>query len=185
MLEAALARLAADDVTPHNARSLTGKAVRGVARPVVFSVLIILLVYLPLLTLEGVEGKMFRPMATTMALALGGSLVFALVVFPAGAVALLKPPKRPGHHGVLARLEAPYARVVAWAVRQRVALAVAAVAMLVATAPVAMGLGADFVPRIDEGDIVVAARRIPSISMGEARRLNLAAERVSSASRRW
>ncbi len=178
MLEAALARLAADDVTPHNARSLTGEAVRGVARPVVFSVLIILLVYLPLLTLEGVEGKMFRPMATTMALALGGSLVFALVVFPAGAVALLKPPKRPGHHGVLARLEAPYARVVAWAVRQRVALAVAAVAMLVATAPVAMGLGADFVPRIDEGDIVVAARRIPSISMGEARRLDLAAERV-------
>ena len=178
MLEAALARLAADDVTPHNARMLTGEAVRGVARPVVFSVLIILLVYLPLLTLEGVEGKMFRPMATTMALALGGSLVFALVVFPAGAVALLRPPKVPGHHGVLARLEAPYARVVAWAVRQRVALAVVAAAMLVATVPVAAGLGADFVPRIDEGDIVVAARRIPSISMGEARRLDLAAERV-------
>lgn len=178
MLEAALARLAADDVTPHNARMLTGEAVRGVARPVVFSVLIILLVYLPLLTLEGVEGKMFRPMATTMALALGGSLVFALVVFPAGAVALLRPPKVRGHHGVLARLEAPYARVVAWAVRQRVALAVVAAAMLVATVPVAAGLGADFVPRIDEGDIVVAARRIPSISMGEARRLDLAAERV-------
>jgi cobalt-zinc-cadmium resistance protein CzcA len=51
---------------------------------VVFSVAIILLVYLPLLSLQGVEGKMFRPMAATMALALGGSLVFALVVFPAG-----------------------------------------------------------------------------------------------------
>jgi cobalt-zinc-cadmium resistance protein CzcA len=178
MLEAALARLAAEDVTQHNFRRLTGEAVRQVARPVVFSVLIILLVYLPLLTLEGVEGKMFRPMATTMALALGGSLVFALVIFPAGAVTLLKPPKVKGHHGVLARLEAPYARVVAWAVRQRAVLAAVAVALLVATMPVASGLGADFVPRIDEGDIVVAARRIPSISMGEARRLDLATERV-------
>jgi cobalt-zinc-cadmium resistance protein CzcA len=117
-------------------------------------------------------------MATTMALALGGSLVFALVIFPAGAVTLLKPPKVKGHHGVLARLEAPYARVVAWAVRQRAVLAAVAVALLVATMPVASGLGADFVPRIDEGDIVVAARRIPSISMGEARRLDLATERV-------
>jgi cobalt-zinc-cadmium resistance protein CzcA len=178
MLEAALARLAAEDVTQHNFRRLTGEAVRQVARPVVFSVLIILLVYLPLLTLEGVEGKMFRPMATTMALALGGSLVVALVIFPAGAVTLLKPPKVKGHHGVLARLEAPYARVVAWAVRQRAVLAAVAVALLVATMPVASGLGADFVPRIDEGDIVVAARRIPSISMGEARRLDLATERV-------
>ena len=178
MLEAALARLAAEDVTQHNYRRLTGEAVRQVARPVVFSVLIILLVYLPLLTLEGVEGKMFRPMATTMALALGGSLVFALVIFPAGAVALLKPPKVKGHHGVLARLEAPYARLVAWAVRRRGVLAAVAVAMLVATMPIASQLGADFVPRIDEGDIVVAARRMPSISMSEARRLDLATERV-------
>lgn len=178
MLEAALARLAAEDVTQHNYRRLTGEAVRQVARPVVFSVLIILLVYLPLLTLEGVEGKMFRPMATTMALALGGSLVFALVIFPAGAVALLKPPKVKGHHGVLARLEAPYARLVTWAVRRRGVLAAVAVAMLVATMPIASQLGADFVPRIDEGDIVVAARRMPSISMSEARRLDLATERV-------
>ncbi len=178
MLEAVLARLAADDVTERNYRKLAAEAVRGVARPVVFSVLIILLVYLPLLALEGVEGKMFRPMATTMALALGGSLVFSLLVFPASAVALLKPPKVKGHHGVLARLEAPYARLVTWAVRRRAPLLAVAVAMLVATMPLAAGLGADFVPRIDEGDIVVAARRIPSISMAEARRLDLATERV-------
>ncbi len=178
MLEAALARLAAEDVTQQNYRRLTAEAVRQVARPVVFSVLIILLVYLPLLTLEGVEGKMFRPMATTMALALGGSLVFALAVFPAASVTFLKPPKRKGHHGPFARLEGPYARLVAWAVDRRAALTAVAVAMLVATGPVAMKLGADFVPRIDEGDIVVAVRRIPSISMTEARRLDLATERV-------
>ena len=178
MLEAALARLALADITRENYRDAVAASVRQVARPVVFSVLIILLVYLPLLALEGTEGKMFRPMATTMSLALGGSIVFALVVFPAGAVTFLRPPRSPGHHGLLARLEAPYARAVAWAVRRRAALLVVAVTLLVATAPVAARLGADFVPRIDEGDIVVAIRRIPSIGFTEARRLDLATERV-------
>jgi cobalt-zinc-cadmium resistance protein CzcA len=154
------------------------EAVRRVARPVVFSVVIILLVYLPLLTLEGVEGKMFRPMATTMALALFGSVVFALVVFPAAAVTFLRPPKKPGHHGLLARLAPPYARAVAWVVRRPATLLLVSVAALVAVVPLAGGLGADFVPRIDEGDIVVAVRRIPSISLSEARRLDLETERV-------
>ncbi len=178
MLEAALARLALQDITQKNYRDAVADAVRRVARPVVFSVLIILLVYLPLLSLEGTEGKMFRPMATTMALALGGSVVFALVVFPAGAVTFLRPPKKPGSHGLLHRLERPYSRAVTWAVRQRTALFIAAIAGLALTMPIAAGLGADFVPRIDEGDIVVAIRRIPSIGFAEARRLDLAAERV-------
>jgi cobalt-zinc-cadmium resistance protein CzcA len=178
MLEAALARLALHDINQQNYREAIAASVRQVARPVVFSVLIILLVYLPLLSLEGTEGKMFRPMATTMALALGGSIVFALVVFPAGAVTFLRPPKKPGSHGLLHHLEAPYARGVAWAVKQRRALFIAALAGLALTVPVAGGLGADFVPRIDEGDIVVAIRRIPSIGFAEARRLDLATERV-------
>lgn len=178
MLEAALARLALADITRENYRDAVEQSVLRVARPVVFSVLIILLVYLPLLALEGTEGKMFRPMATTMSLALGGSIVFALVVFPAGAVTFLRPPKKAGHHGLLFRLEAPYERAVAWALHRRVAVLAVAVTLLVATGPVAAGLGADFVPRIDEGDIVVAIRRIPSIGFTEARRLDLATERV-------
>jgi cobalt-zinc-cadmium resistance protein CzcA len=178
MLEAVIARLALENITKDNAPRAIADAIRGVARPVVFSVTIVLLVYLPLLALQGVEGKMFRPMAITMALALGGSLVFALLVFPAGAVTFLRPPKEPGHHGLLARLEAPYGRAVAWAIRARGALLLGACALLVAVAPVAAGLGADFVPRIDEGDIYVTIRRIPSIGITEARRLDLEAERV-------
>ena len=178
MLEAAVARLALRDVTAENHHALVAGAVRGVTRPVVFSVAIILLVYLPLLSLRGVEGKMFQPMAATMALALGGSLVFALLVFPAGAVTFLKPPREPGHHGVLARLERPYRRAVEWALRQRASLVLAALALLIAVVPIGAGLGADFVPRIDEGDIYVAIRRIPSIGITEARRLDLEAERV-------
>lgn len=178
MLEACIAKLAMDKVTAENARWTVSAAVRGVTRPVVFSVAIILLVYLPLLSLQGVEGKMFKPMAATMALALGGSLVFALVVFPAGAVTFLKPPKKPGHHGLLSKLEAPYRRAVAVAVRRRVPLLVGAVALLGLTLPVAGTLGADFVPRIDEGDMNLAIRRMPSIGIREARRLDTEAERV-------
>ena len=177
LLEAVLARLALADFTEQNRLAVIEGAMKRVARPVMFSVAIILLVYLPLLTLEGVEGKMFRPMAITMALALGGALVFSLVVFPAGAAVLLRPPKK-AHSGWLSRLEKPYAALVGWAVAQRTVLIVVAVAALIAVVPVAMKLGADFVPRIDEGDIVVAARRLPSVGFSEARRLDLATENV-------
>lgn len=186
MAEAVIAKLAIQHVTEENRVSKIADALRQVARPVVFSVVIILLVYLPLLTLEGQEGKMFRPMATTMGLALAGSVIFALVVFPAGAVAFLRPPKRkPGHepgggheHGLLGKLEGPYRRAVRWAIRNRVSTIGVALGMGVATIPVAGSLGADFIPRIDEGDIVVAIRRIPSIGLSEARRLDLEAQRV-------
>ncbi len=151
-------------------------SLRQVARPVVFSVSIILLVYIPLLTLQGTEGKMFRPMATTMALALFGSVLFSLFTFPAGAALLLRPSKH-GHSG-LARLDQPYERLVRWAIAKRYALVAGASALLLLTVPVGASLGADFVPRIDEGDIVVAIRRIPSIGLSEARALDLAAQRV-------
>ncbi|MFO0630036.1 MAG: CusA/CzcA family heavy metal efflux RND transporter [Polyangiales bacterium] len=178
MLEACIARLALHGITPQNARASVAGAVRGVTRPVVFSVAIILLVYLPLLSLQDVEGKMFRPMAATMAMALGGSLVFALMVFPAAAVTFLKPPKEAGHHGLLHRLTEPYRRGVRLAVRHRAPLLAGAISLLLGVLPVAASLGADFVPRIDEGDIVVAIRRLPSIGISEARRLDLAAGRV-------
>ncbi|MEY4511025.1 MAG: hypothetical protein RLZZ450_3147 [Pseudomonadota bacterium] len=176
MAEALIARLALHHVTAENRLETITEGLRQVTRPVVFSVLIILLVYVPLLTLEGTEGKMFRPMATTMALALFGSVIFSLFTFPAGAALLLKPG---GHEaGWLAKLDAPYARLVQWALAKRYALVGGASALLIATFPVGASLGADFVPRIDEGDIVVAIRRIPSIGMAEARTLDLATQKV-------
>ncbi|MBL8679755.1 MAG: efflux RND transporter permease subunit [Myxococcales bacterium] len=182
MLEAAIAAIAArasDD--PDAVREDVRAAVQRVARPVVFAVAIILLVYLPLLSLRGVEGKMFRPMAATMALALGGSLVFALVVFPAAAVTFLGPKTVKGHHehedvGRPGR----YTRLVQWILGRRVWVLLACSALALSIVPVAGKLGADFVPRIDEGDVYVRIRRIPSIGPTEARRLDLAAERVLS-----
>ncbi|MBL8949136.1 MAG: efflux RND transporter permease subunit, partial [Myxococcaceae bacterium] len=146
-------------------------------RPVAFAVAIIMLVYLPLLTLEGVEGKMFRPMALTMALALLGALIYAVVFFPAVLVFLV-PPKQ--HHGPrwMDWVADRYAQAIHGIIRhRRVIIGVSAVA-LVFVGWRFLKTGAEFVPRIFEGDIVVTIRRAPSISLAQARELDLATEKV-------
>ncbi|MDP3278794.1 MAG: CusA/CzcA family heavy metal efflux RND transporter [Deltaproteobacteria bacterium] len=179
MLEAVIAALAArtsDD--PAEVRATVHKALLRVAKPVVFAVAIILLVYLPLLSLRGVEGKMFRPMAATMALALTGSLVFALAVFPAAAVTFLGPSTVRGHQHHDANRPGRYQRLVTWVLGRRLWILLASMALALSVIPLANTLGADFVPRIDEGDVYVRIRRIPSVGPTEARRLDLAAETV-------
>jgi cobalt-zinc-cadmium resistance protein CzcA len=176
MVEAVIARFALEQgMKGTSSVETVREALVRVARPVVFSVLIILLVYLPLLTLEGVEGKMFRPMAATMGLALFGSVIFALVVFPAASAAFLS---AKGVHHHAGKLEERYRAAVRWSIERRTQLMGASVVALALTAPVLGSLGADFVPRIDEGDIVVAVRRVPSIGLSEARRLDLDVQRV-------
>jgi heavy metal efflux system protein len=176
MAEAVIARLALEHVDERRRIPVVGDALRQVTRPVVFSVSIILLVYIPLLTLEGTEGKMFRPMAMTMALALFGSVLFSLFVFPAGTAAFVKG----GSHeaGFLAKLDAPYERLLHWALDKRYVLIGVAISALFAVVPVAGSLGADFVPRITEGDIIAAVRHIPSIGISQVRELDLATQKV-------
>ncbi len=149
----------------------------SVARPVAFSVAIIMLVYLPLLSLSGIEGKMFRPMAITMACALLGALIYAILFFPALLALLVPPPK--GHGPAwLEWLAARYARALDWAAPRTTWLLGAAALGLCASFVLLAQAGADFVPRIDEGDVVVTIRRAPSISLAQARELDLAAEKV-------
>lgn len=147
------------------------------ARPVAFSVAIIMLVYIPLLTLEGVEGKMFRPMALTMACALFGSLVYGLLFFPAVMVAIVPPARGHGPRWIDAIVRG-YSRWAPAVVRYRWLTLGASVAFLALSALAFAGQGAEFVPRIFEGDAVLAIRRPPSIGLSEAERLDLAAERV-------
>src|SRR5262249_45260151 len=141
---------------------------------------IILLVYLPLMALEGVEGRMFRPMAITVALALFGALAFTLTMFPALAAYVLRAPAH-AHDpdaGVWGRLRRGYGRVLALALgapRRTLGLALAA---LLAACASAATLGAEFVPRLDEGELSLDIKRVPSISISEAQRLGLQVERV-------
>ncbi len=148
-----------------------------VVKPVAFAVAIIMLVYVPLLTLEGVEGKMFRPMAITMACALFGGLVYSVVFFPALIVLAVAPPNAHGP-AWLERIAERYEALVPSVVRLRRRMIGASIAAFVGVGVLFMKSGAVFVPRIFEGDCVLAMQRAPSISLEEARRLDLLAEKV-------
>lgn len=155
---------------------------REVARPVFFAVLIITLVYFPILALAGTEGKMFRPMAITVIFALLGSLLVAMTVIPVLASCLFRrKPREPEteHETWFVRVTRKhYARMLRWTMAHRSGTAVIACLVIAAAIFVAGRLGAEFVPELDEGDIVVNALRLPSVSMSESVASSLMIERV-------
>jgi cobalt-zinc-cadmium resistance protein CzcA len=142
-------------------------AVREVAGPVTFAVGIIILVYLPLLGLTGIEGKMFRPMAATVVFALVGSLVLALVLMPVLASTFLKGATE--HETWLLRLaHAVYRPVLRFAMRWRWLVTSVAVLALLCSGVVGSFLGAEFVPKLDEGAVAIQIIRPPSVSLEES-----------------
>ena len=177
ILEALIAGLAGKQLKGKARDGAYTEVAGAVLRPVSFAVAIIMLVYLPLLSLTGIEGKMFRPMAITMACALFGALVYSVLFFPA-LTALFVPPAKGHGPRWMERVTELYARCLPWALEKRVWLLAGATAALTAAVVLIAGSGADFLPRIDEGDIVVTIRRAPSINLQQARDLDLATERV-------
>lgn len=148
-----------------------------VARPVAFAVAILVLVYVPVLAMTGTEGKLFRPMAVTVLLALATALVLSFTYVPAVASLVVRPK---GHHEtrLLAALKARYTPLVdALLVRPRAAGGGAAVLVGVALA-LGAALGFEFVPRLQEGDLVIQTARLPSISLAEAQAEATRIERV-------
>ena len=149
-----------------------------VARPVLFGVLIIIAVYLPIFTLEGLEGKMFRPMAITVCSALFGSLVLSLTGVPVVSSYLLK---LSGHHEEerwFVWLRDPYVHHLAGQMRHRartIAVAVALVAAALGSVPF---LGTEFMPRLDEGSILVETRKLPSVSLEESVQISTRVEQI-------
>ena len=139
-----------------------------VGRPTLFAVGIIMIVYLPILTLTGIEGKMFRPMAQVVLLALGGALILSFTLVPALAAMLLR--------GRISEVESPLIRVsrraylpgLHWVLAHRVPVVVAAVALVVGCGLLAMRMGSEFVPTLDEHDIAIHALRIPGTSLEQA-----------------
>jgi cobalt-zinc-cadmium resistance protein CzcA len=162
----------------HPPREIIREASVEVARPVAFAVGIILIVYLPVLTLTGVEGKMFKPMALTVMFALAGSLILSLTVVPVlASIFLTKPPKTHETWLVRAFLRA-YEPALDWAMRRRAAVVGIAAAVFAASAGVATLLGGEFIPKLDEGSIALQVWRLPSVSIDEAARQSGVLERV-------
>jgi cobalt-zinc-cadmium resistance protein CzcA len=141
---------------------------REVARPIFFGVLIILLVYVPILTLQGLEGRMFRPMAITVAIALFGSLLLALAFIPAAATLVFRKGAAESRYAVRLAdwLDARYAPLLSRTIARPwltvgIALAIFGATLLL----VLPRLGTEFLPELDEGSITIQAVRDPSVSL--------------------
>lgn len=149
-----------------------------VRTPTCFGQLIIMIVYLPILTLEGVEGKMFRPMALTVIFILVGSLVSSLTLTP--VLASLVMPQHIEERDVwLVRIARRiYDFLLQGILRARVAVTVVAIGLLITAGWIASQLGSEFVPRLSEGAIVVGITRPPGTSLEEGVRLNQRMERL-------
>jgi cobalt-zinc-cadmium resistance protein CzcA len=144
------------------------QAAREVGRPIVFAVGIILIVYLPILTLSGIEGKMFRPMAWTVVFAVAGSLLLSLTLVPVLCSLLFRGDFEERESWILRLARRAYLPVLEKAMAYpRVTLAIAAALFTVSLGASAF-LGAVFVPRLDEGDIVIQASRLPSVALSQS-----------------
>jgi cobalt-zinc-cadmium resistance protein CzcA len=141
---------------------------KEVIRPSLFGTLIIAVVYLPILTLTGVEGKMFTPMAITVLFALTAAAVLSMTFVPA-AVALLVRGKVAEHENWFMRLSSRlYAPLLDASIRNRGVVTFAAAIVMVLTGLVATRMGGEFIPSLDEGDIAMHAMRIPGTSLSQA-----------------
>lgn len=143
-------------------------ATKEVIRPATFGVFIITVVYLPILALTGVEGKMFHPMAITVIIALVSAMVLSLTFVPAGVALLFRKPLVEKRNVVMDVTDAAYRPVLAFAMRQRALVIVGAAVLTVLCALLATRLGTEFIPNLDEGDVAMHALRIPGTSLGQA-----------------
>lgn len=143
-----------------------------VGRPIVFGITIIIAVYLPVFTLEGLEGRMFRPMAFTVCAAVLGSLLLALTYVPAASSFLLAPSKKAseashprGEPKWFQAVRSRYARSLTWAIAHRRVVVGSALGLLAVALASVPFLGSEFMPKLDEGVMLIETRRVPSTSL--------------------
>ncbi|MFO0203793.1 MAG: efflux RND transporter permease subunit, partial [Alphaproteobacteria bacterium] len=154
-------------------------AAREMARPAAFGQAIILLVYAPLLMFEGVEGKMFGPMAATVMLALLAAFVLSFTFVPAMAALLVREPKTDHEETRLTRAaKARYRPLLNAAMARPRAVMIGAGLALMLGVVTFMTLGREFVPELDEGDVLVQALRVPSTSLEQSQEMQFRVERT-------
>jgi heavy metal efflux system protein len=139
-----------------------------VIRPALFGVVIILIVYLPIFALDGVEGKMFHPMAFTVALALLGALVLSVTFVPAAVAEFVRGPVATRENRLMQGANHAYEPLLRRALKFPAAIVGGAVALVLVSAWLATRMGSEFIPSLDEGDIALHALRIPGTGIEQA-----------------
>lgn len=143
-------------------------ASKQVGTPMFFGVLIIAIVYLPILALSGIEGKMFHPMALTVMLALGGSLVLALTLMPALCSFLLRGNVAERDNWIIRFAKGAYSPTLHLALRLRWLVVLGAITLFAAAIFIFSRLGADFIPKLDEGTFTMMVYRASSINLDQS-----------------
>jgi heavy metal efflux system protein len=160
-------------------REVVRDAAVEVRKPTLFGELIIMVVYLPVLTLEGVEGKLFRPMALTVVFALIGSALLSMTLMPVlASLALGRPGKVHREPRLVQFLKRRYLPVLGWALAHPRVVLGAAGALVVAGALGATRLGSEFLPRLSEGTLVINTVRLAEVSLTESVRYGTQIEKV-------
>jgi cobalt-zinc-cadmium resistance protein CzcA len=147
---------------------LIGESAKEVGRPILFGILIIIAVYLPILTLEGTEGRMFKPMAMTVGMALVGSLLLTLTFIPVVSSLLLRDKKNHKEPRFIHLIRSLYTPLLERVLRRGGITLTVAVCVLVLSFSLVPLLGTEFLPELDEGAILVQPIRMPSISLSES-----------------
>ncbi len=172
------------EADPEESRlSVVARACAEVSRPIIFAISIIIIVFLPLFALQGVEGKTFRPLAYTVALAMLGSLIFAVLFAPPLSLTLMRRPKNAAGEGpaneaafirFLKRLYEPLLRLF---VEKRYMAVGLSCLFLLAGGLVLPRLGSEFTPTLNEGTLVLRLTMAPSISIEESKRITMLTEK--------
>jgi cobalt-zinc-cadmium resistance protein CzcA len=149
-------------------------------KPSVYGQAIIILVYVPLLTFSGVEGKMFEPMALTVILALAAAFVLSMTFIPAVLAIVITGKVQEKDNFIVKALRAIYAPTLSAALRLPILFMAVAVALLVASGMLFTRLGQEFLPQLDEKNIAMHAMRIPSVSLSQSQAMQLEVERAVS-----
>jgi cobalt-zinc-cadmium resistance protein CzcA len=154
------------------------RAGREVLRPIFFAVSIIVIVYLPILTLQGIEGKMFRPMAFTVIFALLGSLILSFTLMPVLASLFLRGPIAEGDSWLIRRAKALYLPRLAWCIHHPKMTALVAASAFAVSLVFVPFLGSEFIPQLDEGDLAIQTWGLPSVALDQSIKSSTEIERT-------
>jgi len=177
MVENAARRLG-EDTSGRSVREIVREAAVEVRKPTLFGELIIAIVYLPVLALEGIEGKLFQPMALTVIFALTGSMILSLTLMPVLASYVLKKGRGAGETRLVALLKRLYRPQLTWALDRRKTVLLAAALVVLGAGLLSTRLGSEFIPRLREQAVVINTVRIAGVSLDESVRYGTRIEQL-------
>jgi len=183
MIENAVRRLAearehkGSTLDRHEVRHTVWESCREVAKPTAFAVTIITVVYLPILALEGTEGKMFKPMAFTVVFALIGALILTMTLIPVLASMFMSGDTKEGRNPIMEFLSRLYRPALGFALRRRGIIVGGAIGLLGLAGFLFTRLGSEFIPQLDEGSLVIQPVRVRTVAAEETVKLVTAFEK--------